>query len=67
MRYGYDACIYDACPAAAAAAPPIENMSKFRYGPTNQRKRRFYELDMSSNPISMELSSTIFLNLLVSQ
>ena len=31
-----DACIYDACPpAAAAAAPPIENMIKFRYQPTN--------------------------------
>ena len=32
----YDACICDACPpAAAAAAPPIENMVKFRYEPTN--------------------------------
>ena len=30
----YDACIYDAGPPAAAA-PPIENMSNFPYGPTN--------------------------------
>ena len=37
----YDACNYDACPpAAAAAAPPIENMVKFRYKLTIQRARR---------------------------
>ena len=33
-----------ACPPAAAAAPPIENVSKFRYGPTNQRTMRVGKL-----------------------
>ena len=38
-----DACIYDACPPAAAVdAPPFENMSESRYGPqTNDRTRQF--------------------------
>ena len=39
----YDACIYDACPPAAAVdAPPFENMSESRYGPqTNDWTRQF--------------------------